>query len=173
MYAAHFATGLAIKAAERRAPLFGLLIATGWLDLLFGVFLIFGVEGGNYAYFNMPWSHSLLMSVIWAVLFGALYYPMGLRVSVAMAIAVLSHIALDLGSHYRDIELWPYSSVKLGFAPFFGGLGGWLECSVCILGVVAYVVRMRQEQSRLRLAGIAVTIGALYLAELAVVRAPH
>ncbi len=44
MYAGHFAAGLAIKAAEPRAPTWALLLAVGLLDALFGIFVLLGVE---------------------------------------------------------------------------------------------------------------------------------
>lgn len=39
MYAGHFAVGLALKAKQPRAPTTGLLIGTGFLDILFGPFV--------------------------------------------------------------------------------------------------------------------------------------
>jgi hypothetical protein len=42
MYAGHFAAALAIKAKEPLAPAWAVLLGTGFLDVLFGVFVLFG-----------------------------------------------------------------------------------------------------------------------------------
>jgi hypothetical protein len=44
MYVGHFAAGLAIKAREPRAPTWALLVGVGLLDILFGPFVLAGIE---------------------------------------------------------------------------------------------------------------------------------
>src|SRR5207245_2720535 len=44
MYAGHFAAALALKARQPRAPTWGLLVGVAVLDLLFGVFVLLGIE---------------------------------------------------------------------------------------------------------------------------------
>lgn len=44
LYAGHFAAGLALKAKLPRAPTWGLLLGVGFLDLLFGPFVLAGIE---------------------------------------------------------------------------------------------------------------------------------
>ncbi|MGH8638917.1 MAG: hypothetical protein ACREUZ_17415 [Burkholderiales bacterium] len=44
MYVGHFVAGLAIKAQEPRAPTWALLVGVGLLDLLFGPFVLAGIE---------------------------------------------------------------------------------------------------------------------------------
>ena len=44
MYAGHFAAGMALKARVPRAPTWGLLVGVALLDLLFGLFVLFGIE---------------------------------------------------------------------------------------------------------------------------------
>ena len=44
MYAGHFAAGLAMKAKQPSAPTWALLLGTGLLDVLFGIFVMLGIE---------------------------------------------------------------------------------------------------------------------------------
>jgi hypothetical protein len=44
VYVGHFAAGLALKAVEPKAPTWGLLIGVGLMDLLFGPFVLLGIE---------------------------------------------------------------------------------------------------------------------------------
>jgi membrane-bound metal-dependent hydrolase YbcI (DUF457 family) len=144
MFPGHFAAGLVIKTLEPRAPMLGLMLGVGALDLVFGVCVGLGIEGGGFSHFITPWSHSLLMAMVWAVLYGACFYRWGRAIAVAMGAAVFSHWLLDLVSHAPDMQLWPHSSVELGFGRLFGGLGGWLEAAVSLLGVLAYVRHARR-----------------------------
>ena len=81
MYAAHFASALALKAKEPQAPTWGLLVGVGVLDLLFGPFVLAGIERASltpgvspgFSLDYIDWSHSLLMTVVWSVLFGAAF----------------------------------------------------------------------------------------------------
>ena len=82
MFIGHAAVGFASKAAAPRASLGVLLAAPFFLDLLWPVFVLTGVESariepGNTVYTpiafdNYPWSHSLLMAILWGALFGFL-----------------------------------------------------------------------------------------------------
>jgi membrane-bound metal-dependent hydrolase YbcI (DUF457 family) len=58
---------------------------------------------------SYPWSHSLLMDAVWAVLAGLAWFawrrdPTG---AVWIGLLVLSHWVLDWISHRPDIPLWP------------------------------------------------------------------
>ncbi len=44
MYAGHFAAGLALKAKTPEAPTWGVLLGVGVLDILFGPFVLLGLE---------------------------------------------------------------------------------------------------------------------------------
>jgi membrane-bound metal-dependent hydrolase YbcI (DUF457 family) len=170
MYAGHFAAGLAIKTVEPRAPTLGLMIGVGFLDLVFGVLVAAGIEGGGFRHFITPWSHSLAMSLVWALSFAAFYWRLGLRVAFAMFAAVMSHWGLDLVSHHADMQLWPYSAIELGYGPLFGGLGGWLELAVSLTGLGAYIVWARRTDDGSRRWGVvAALMVVMYALEVAVV----
>lgn len=67
MYAGHFAAGLALKARAPEAPTWGILLGVGFLDLLFGPFVLLGLEqvsvtprvSPGFSLDYIDWSHSL------------------------------------------------------------------------------------------------------------------
>src|SRR5882757_7997700 len=117
MYAGHFAVGLAMKAKQPAAPTWALLLGTGLLDVLFGIFIMLGIEratmtphvGQGFSLDFIDWSHSLLMSLVWALLYGALFWRRGAAVAWMLAFAVFSHFLLDLPMHTPDLALWPHA----------------------------------------------------------------
>ena len=85
MYAGHFAAALALKAQVPRAPTWGLLVGVGVLDILFGPFVLAGIERASltpgispgFSLDHIDWSHSLVMSVVWSILFGTAFLRRG------------------------------------------------------------------------------------------------
>lgn len=157
MYAAHFASALALKAREPRAPTWALLVGVGVLDLLFGPFVLAGIErvsltpgiSPGFSLDHIDWSHSLAMSVVWSLLFGAAFLHRGRPVAAVMALAVFSHFVLDLVMHPSDLALWPGSATHLGLGLWRTLPTGWWLVE---LGVVAafcwfYWSRSRVDRS--------------------------
>ena len=82
MFLGHLAVGFASKRAAPQVSLGWFVAAPLFLDLVWPLFLATGVERvridpGNTAFTPLafehyPWSHSLLMAVVWSVAFGAL-----------------------------------------------------------------------------------------------------
>ena len=152
MFIGHFAVGFASKRIAPRASLAPLLAAPLLADLLWPVFLLLGVEqvsvnppGGNpflaLSFTSYPWSHSLLMSVVWGVLFGGAYYGFTRygRGAWVVAFAVVSHWVLDYVTHIPDLPIAPGSGPVLGL-----GLWRWpaatltVELSMFAAGVWLY-----------------------------------
>jgi membrane-bound metal-dependent hydrolase YbcI (DUF457 family) len=119
MFVGHFAVGLASKRWAPRTSLGWLLLAPVLLDVLWPVFCLLGIErfrvtpGGN-PFLNLtfdwyPWSHSLLMAVVWGGVLGGLWlWRTGDgRVAAVLAIGVVSHWVLDWITHLPDMPLWP------------------------------------------------------------------
>jgi len=123
VYAGHLATGLALKASEPRVPTWAVLVGVGLLDILFGPFLVLGIERATltpgvspgFSLDYIDWSHSLAMSLVWSVLFGLCFLRLGKRPAAVLGFAVFSHFLLDLPMHPPDLALWPGSSIHLGF----------------------------------------------------------
>jgi hypothetical protein len=119
MFIGHYALGFGAKRVEPRLPLAILLAAPQLLDLLWPIFVLGGVERveiapGSTAFTPLsftyyPWSHSLLMALVYAAVVGALGGALGLgrRGAVIAGGLVASHWLLDFVSHGPDMPLWP------------------------------------------------------------------
>ncbi|MFH1070595.1 MAG: hypothetical protein V1794_13345 [Candidatus Glassbacteria bacterium] len=119
MFTGHFAVALAAKRAAPRTSLPALLVAAVFLDILWPVLVLLGVEHfridpGNTAvtpldFYDYPISHSLATTLVWAVLFGLVYFYRARYGRGAMLVFVLvaSHWLLDFISHGPDMPLVP------------------------------------------------------------------
>ena len=160
MVIGHYAVALG---AKRWAPAtsLGTLIAAGaFLDLLWPVLVLLGIEvvaitpGATpvtpLTFVYYPYSHSLLMSVIWGVLFGALYfiarrYPAG---AIALGLLVVSHWVLDAIVHVPDLPLTLDDNIKIGFGLWNSlPLSVAVELGLFIAGVWSYVTATKHRDS--------------------------
>ena len=123
MYAInHAATALVIKKRYPSVPLFALLVSVQFVEVLWVVFNVLGIEhttlvGGVTRLSDMPWSHSVATMLAYAV--GAwLILAFGLRrrtLGAAIGLAIGSHLVLDLATHLPDLQLAPgIEGVRLG-----------------------------------------------------------
>jgi hypothetical protein len=157
MFVGHLAVALAAKRVEPRAPLGALVGATFALDLLWPPLLLLGVEQvridpGNtaftpLAFVEYPWSHSLSMAVIWAVIAGRVSIAVLKHVNAGLLIGfvVLSHWLLDFLTHRPDLPLWPGGPVV--------GLGLWNSIAATVVlegGVFAAAVLLYVRSTRAR-----------------------
>ena len=155
MYVGHFAAGLALKTAEPKAPTWALLVGVGFLDILFGPFVLLGVERASltpglspgFSLDYIDWSHSFLMSIVWSTLFAVLFLRRGRSVALVLGAAVFSHFLLDLPMHPPDLALWPNSSVHLGFGLWRALPSGWwfAELAVVFAGWAYYFRKSRRS----------------------------
>lgn len=152
MYAGHFAVGLAIKARVPQAPTAAILAGVGFLDLLFGPFVLLGIERihatpgipPGFALDYIDWSHSLLMALVWSALYAACFLKRGRVVALALAFAVFSHFLLDLLMHPGDLALYPGSAQHLGFGIWLWQPGWWwFELGFVLLCGAYYLARAR------------------------------
>lgn len=148
MYAGHFAAGLAIKTVEPRTPIAALMGAVFLPDLLWLGFSVSGLEIVEPGRWFDGWSHSFASIIVQAVFVGALWWRRDVRVSVALAGAVLSHLVLDLPMHPAPLEWYPHATA--GFGDFLHGWAGkawlfsksngwWVETGVVICGLAIYL----------------------------------
>ena len=119
MFIGHFALGLAAKRVTPRVSLAVLFAAAQLADLLWPVFVAAGLEQvridpGNTAFtpldfVSYPYSHSLLMLVVWGVLLASACRPFarGRRAFVVIGALVVSHWLLDFVTHRPDLPLYP------------------------------------------------------------------
>jgi hypothetical protein len=143
VFIGHFGAGLAWKKTAPRVSLGTLFLAAQFIDLLWPTLLLVGVErvqitpgakGPPLTFTHYPLSHSLLMVVVWAALFGVVYqfvrrYRAG---ALVCALAVLSHWVLDLIVHHPDLPLYPGGGPQLGFG-LWDSLGATLVLKGCFL----------------------------------------
>ncbi len=155
MFTGHLAVGFAGKRIEPKISLGTWIAAALLADLLFFVFAIAGVErvgplaGATTNRFvgDMPYSHSLLMDVVWAGLLALGFYLWRRHSRGAWLLfgAVLSHWVLDVISHRPDMPLAPGATPLLGF-----GLWNSFPATVLVEGgawLVAIIVYVRATKS--------------------------
>jgi len=151
MFVGHLAAALAAKPVEPRIPLAVAVAAAFGLDLIWPLLLLLGLETvrvspGDTAFTNLafesyPWSHSLLLVLVWAALAGGLAWRglLTVRAGVLVGTLVVSHWALDALTHRPDLPLWPGGPLV--------GLGVWdsipativLEGTLLVAGVRIYL----------------------------------
>lgn len=179
MFIGHFAVGFAAKKFAPRASLAPLLAAPLFLDLLWPVFLLLGLEHvriapGDTRYtpldlWDYPWSHSLLMTVLWATAFALIYYLVARYRTGAIVIwlGVLSHWILDWISHRPDMPLYP-GGPRLGLG-LWNSIAGTMvvEIAMLVLGVWLYVraTRARDRIGRYALAAYVLLLLLLYVGD--------
>ena len=152
MILGHYGLAFAAKRLTPRTSLGTLVLAAQWLDELWPIFLILGIErvqvepglmpANPLAFVYYPFSHSLALAIVWGLVVGGVYFARknDPRSALIVGLLVLSHWILDLPMHAPDLPLWPGSSVKLG-------LGAWrsipltivLELIVFVPGLVIYL----------------------------------
>jgi len=127
MFIGHYGVALGAKKINNAPSLGTLFLAAQFIDLLWPVFLLIGiekvkVEPGNTAFtplnfVSYPFSHSLFFVLIWAILFGLVYYfiKKNLKNSLLLGGLVLSHWFLDLFVHQPDLQILPWDKLRVGF----------------------------------------------------------
>jgi hypothetical protein len=125
MFIGHAAVALAAKPLLPRVNLALPLAAAFWVDMVWPVFLLFGIEQvridpGNTAFtpldfVHYPWTHSLVAAIVWSVLFSLVFLRKGKFEALILGLLVFSHWILDAISHRPDLPLWPGSGTMIGF----------------------------------------------------------
>jgi len=176
LFIGHAALAFAAKPLAPRTSLAVLLAATYWLDMVWPVLVLAGIEHvridpGNTAFtpldfFDYPWSHSLAFALGWSVLFGLACLRAGKRVAFLAGLLVFSHWVLDFVTHRPDLPLWPGG-------PMFG-LGLWNSVAATIVvesamfgaGVWIYALSTRPRDliGVLAFWGLVFLLGVIYIA---------
>jgi len=143
MFLGHYGLAFAAKRVAPRTSLGALTFAAQFLDELWPILLLMGVEQvriipglmtmSPLEFVYYPYSHSLLMAMVWAALIGVVYFLLRRygRGAWVMAALVVSHWFLDVPMHARDLPLWPGGSPKVGW--------GWWN-SVAVTYVIELVI---------------------------------
>ncbi len=136
MFIGHYSVSLAAKKLEPKTPLWATFLGAQFVDILFMAFILFGIEGvrfipgftetNNFDLYYMPYTHSLVGGIVWAIFAYGLFrffllkskpYPDTAKnkISVLIGVSVLSHYFLDLPMHTPDLPILFDSGPKLGF----------------------------------------------------------
>jgi hypothetical protein len=165
VFIGHFAVAFAAKKVAPKVSLGTLVLAAALLDVVWPVLVLLGIErfrivSGSTAinpfdFVYYPWSHSLLMSLVWAVLFAYVYlWAKGDRAgAVWVGIAVASHWALDFVSHVPDMPLYPGGDGRFGL-----GLWRSLPATFAVEGLMfaaGIALYLRSTNSKDRIGTIA------------------
>jgi hypothetical protein len=163
MYAGHFAAGFVLKTQEPRVLTWVLLTGTGLLDILFGIFVPLGIERVTLVPHSSPgfrldyidWSHSLVMALVWAFVFGSFFLSRGKRIAMFAGLVVFSHFVLDVPMHPPDLALWPGSHIHIGLDLWHRFPTGWwwIELGFVSLCCGYYFVKSRSSELYGRHAG--------------------
>jgi hypothetical protein len=151
MFVGHFAVALAAKKATPRLSLPLLFAAVSFLDILWPLFIVLGIEHARVTpgftaaspldLYDFPISHSLVTSLLWSALLGAPFLlRRRVREGLVVAGCVFSHYVLDFVTHKPDLPLVPGGQARLG-------LGLWehlwpaviVEGALFIAGIVVYL----------------------------------
>jgi membrane-bound metal-dependent hydrolase YbcI (DUF457 family) len=153
----HFGVALAAKPLTSKTPLWVLLAGSELLDLLSFVLIPAGVErmaayavswtGGIEVLSKaaIPWSHSLIMSLVWTILAGGVVWLLtrDRRSGLVMGAVVFSHWLLDFLVHTPDLPLLLGGSPEVGLGLWGSGPGlviaGALEIALLGTGLAIYL----------------------------------
>jgi hypothetical protein len=173
MFIGHFGVALAGKRLAPRASLGSLFFAAEFLDLLWPVLLLAGVEHvrispgitkmSPFDFYDYPISHSLLTVLGWSLLAATTYFVIRryFRGAVIIGVGVLSHWVLDFLVHRPDLPLWPHGPRV--------GLGLWnhtaaavaIELAIFAVGVWIYLLAT-EARDRIGLYGFWILIAVLF-----------
>jgi hypothetical protein len=150
--AGHFGFAALVKGRERSAPLWMLMLASVWLDIVFVPLFLAGIEtmqpvqghlGYGAAIIHADYTHSLVGMLVLSFILGAACWPFwGKRSAIVIGLVAASHWALDLIVHRADMPILPANLLLL---PRFG-FGLWrfpaasiaLELALVLAGAWIY-----------------------------------
>lgn len=181
MFVGHFGTGFLVKKFAPAISLGTLFLAAQWIDLIWPLFLIFGIEQvvidpGNTAmtplnFIYYPFTHSLAGVLAWALIIGGIYFLIrrNLKNALWIGFLVTSHWLLDLITHRPDLPLFPGSSILVGLG-LWNSIAGTLILEIGIFGLGIYMyVKSTEAKNRtgvFALWGLIVFLSIIYISNL-------
>lgn len=177
MFIGHFAVAFGVKRVVPEVNLGTAIIAATFVDVLWPLFIIAGVEfvkivPGNMAFSPLrfpsyPFSHSLTMVILWGGLFAAAYVWGGgsRRAAAWLGLVVVSHWFLDLLVHEPDLQLFPELDIYVGLG-LWNSVGATLtvEGVLFVAGLALYLsaTRARDRAGSWGLWGLVALLVASY-----------
>ena len=121
-----------------------------FLDIIWPLFLLTGIEQVRIQrgvtamspldFTHYPWSHSLLMAIVWSIVFGGVYglFTRYWRGAAILGAGVLSHWVLDFITHRADLPLYP-GGPKVGLGLWNHPLAALaIESALFAIGLLFY-----------------------------------
>ncbi|MBL7994709.1 hypothetical protein JNM05_05005 [bacterium] len=152
MFVGHYAVALAAKKAAPKVSLGTLFLAAQFVDLLWPMLLLVGLEHvridpGNTIltpldFYDYPISHSLAAVIVWSVLFGSLIFFIrrDKKTSFVIGLCVFSHWILDLITHRPDLPLAFDRNLYFGLGLWNSPTGTVVvELGLFMVGTIMYV----------------------------------
>ncbi len=152
MFIGHFGLALAAKKAAPRTSLGTTFLASEWIDGLWPIFLLLGIETVKIApgdtaftpleFTSYPYSHSLLMVGVWGLLLGLAYFAIrrSRRGALVVGLLVVSHWVLDWITHRPDLPLLPGGAAREGLGLWNSVIGTLIiESAIFLIGLVIYL----------------------------------
>jgi hypothetical protein len=156
MFVGHYGPSLGLRRASGGVPLWVLFLAVQFVDVLWSILILAGVEkvritpgftaSSPLDLYYMPYTHSLAASVAWALLLGGLASLVwSRRGGIVVGVCVVSHWILDLPVHVADLPLWG-DVHKVGFGLWDRPVVAFvLEAAVLFIAVAIYAKHARNK----------------------------
>jgi len=152
MFVGHYGVSFAVKSYEKHIPLWLLFIAVQFVDVLWAIFVLTGIEKVRITpgitatnpldLYYMPYTHSLVAVLLWSGVGFIGYKIIHKGASYAaflVAVAIFSHWVLDLIVHRPDLPLYD-DTYKVGFSLWnYPALALALEASILFFGIFLYL----------------------------------
>jgi hypothetical protein len=154
MFVGHYAVSFALARRHPRVSLGWFFIAVQFLDVLWAIFILTGIEKARIVphflaaspldLYYMPYTHSLVAAIGWSILIAVIAAD-GTSgrmrgAAVALGLAVFSHFVADLIVHAPDLALYD-STGKMGLGVWnYAKLTYALE-AVLLIGSAWYYLR--------------------------------
>lgn len=162
MFVGHY--GPAAAVAGKQVKLWHGFVAVQFLDILWAPFVLLGIEhvrivenftaSNHFDLYHMPYTHSLVMAVVWSVVAGGLYGALRKNGGLVIGALVFSHWVLDFITHKPDLELW-FGGPKVGLALWENRpIAVGTEFALLIAGLALYLARTRAKGAMGKLAPI-------------------
>lgn len=182
MFLGHYALAFGAKRIAPSVSLGTLFLACQFADLLWPSLVLLGVERveiepGNTLvtplnFVSYPYSHSLVMLLVWSAVFALLYRALRGAQPLAMATVaalVFSHFVLDVITHRPDMPITIGGAQKIGLGLWnYPGTTLAVEAAMFLTGAGLYVTatRERDRVGQLALLALIATLAAIYFAAL-------
>ena len=189
MFIGHYAVGFAAKKWAPKTSLALLFGAAIWLDIVWPIFVMLGLERfavapgitrmSPFDFLDYPLSHSLVMAVVWGAGLALVYLLIEKDAKSAWILGglVVSHWFLDLIVHRPDLPLLPAEINNSGMLHKYG-LGLWnypawelpVEFGLFAAGVWIYAKSTKESKpwGNLGLVGLVFFLAAFFIASLKV-----